>query len=178
MDQAVKEGAVYIDDIQVGKLKKLVTQEGEYGCVITMSGRRKADGLPVERTMGFVFGEDFFSRVDGIMQLAAQFESFRGRIEAITRNLSLGLGAVRRRRASPPNLRGTSASSARSALSRSSVRGAAMGPGGISGSVSVQGPVSRAGSGASISRLQPAKPMLMQTSRPRLRSIVTLSRSQ
>lgn len=98
VDQAVKEGAVFITDIQVGKLKRFVTLEGEYACLITMAGKRKADGLPVERTMGFVFGEDFFSRVDGIMQLQAQFEPFRGRIEAITRNLTLGLGAVRRRR--------------------------------------------------------------------------------
>jgi hypothetical protein len=98
VDHAVKEGAVFINDIQVGKLRKLVTLEGEYACIITMAGRRKGDGLPVERTLGLVFAEDFFSRVDGIMQLQEQFESFRGRIEAITRNLSLGLGAVRRRR--------------------------------------------------------------------------------
>jgi hypothetical protein len=98
VDQAVREGGAFISDITIGPLKRIATMEGEYGALITLGGRRKADGVPVERTLGLVYAEDFYSRVDGIMQLEAEFESFRARVATITRNLSLGLGALRRRR--------------------------------------------------------------------------------
>jgi hypothetical protein len=97
VDQAVSEGKALIAGITIGPLKRLVTMEGEYGAIITMMGRRKADGAPVERTLGLVYGEDFYSRVDGVIQLESEFESFRLRVKAVARNLSLGLGPLRRR---------------------------------------------------------------------------------
>jgi hypothetical protein len=98
VDQAVKEGSALISDIEVGPLKRLVTMEGEFGAIITMGGKRRADGASVERTLGVVYAEDHYTRVDGIMQIAAELEGFRTRVLGVTRNLSLGLGALRRRR--------------------------------------------------------------------------------
>jgi hypothetical protein len=69
VDQALVEMRGVLADLEVGPLRRLVTAEGEYGALLTIAGSRRADGRRVERTLGLVFGEDCYSRVDGIMQL-------------------------------------------------------------------------------------------------------------
>jgi hypothetical protein len=98
VDQALVEMGGVLADLEVGPMRRVITVEGEYGALLTIAGRRRADGRRVERTLGLVFGEDCYSRVDGIMQLDGELESFRARVLLTTRNLSLGLGAARRRR--------------------------------------------------------------------------------
>jgi len=98
VDQAMAEMQRVLADLEIGKLSRLITVEGEYGAALTITGRRRADGQRVERTLGLVFGEDAYSRVDGIMQIDAELDGFRARVRLMTRNLSLGLGAARRRR--------------------------------------------------------------------------------
>jgi hypothetical protein len=98
VDQALLEMQRVLGDLEVGPMTRLVTVEGEYGAALTITGKRRADGQRVERTLGLVFSEDSYSRIDGIMQVDAELEGFRARVRAMARNLSLGLGAARRRR--------------------------------------------------------------------------------
>src|SRR6185503_17285760 len=69
VDQAMAEMTPLIADLEVGRVSRMVTVEGEYGATVAISGRRRADGQRVERTLGLVFAEDSYSRVDGIMQI-------------------------------------------------------------------------------------------------------------
>jgi len=109
--EAVGGFAGLLEPPAIGAIERLVTVEGEFAGAVTLATRRIADGRPVERTLGVVVAEDFYTRVDGVIQDDAQFDDFRGRVREVVRHVSLGLGWQRRRRflyAPPPGWQGVS----------------------------------------------------------------------
>jgi hypothetical protein len=81
---------------QVGQPERLTTNEGEPAVIVTIDGLLLE--APVQRTVGYVVTDDFYSRIDG---LAFQSEAY-GRIARTVRTLTqtdtFALGYVRRRR--------------------------------------------------------------------------------
>jgi hypothetical protein len=98
VDQVVAAWKGLLEAPTVGPLERLTTLDGEYAAVVTLATRSVADGRPVERSLGMVFAEDHYSKVDAVIQDPAQFELFRDKVRGVVQHLSLGLGWQRRRR--------------------------------------------------------------------------------
>ncbi len=94
--RAAAEGA--LADQTVGALERVTTLEGEYAAIVTIAARRRADGRGITRTLGYVFGEEFYVEIDGIVDDSADAASFGEHVREVVLRTSLGLGEIRRRR--------------------------------------------------------------------------------
>jgi hypothetical protein len=72
--------------------ERVTTFEGELGSLVRVRGER--EGRAFERTLGLVFGEDFYVRVDGV----ATAGSIHDAVREHTLSIRLDLGERRRRR--------------------------------------------------------------------------------
>jgi hypothetical protein len=93
---AAAEGA--LRDQTLGALERVTTLEGEYGAIVPVQARRRADDRSIARWLGFVFGEEFYAQVDGIIEESDAAPSFAEHVREVVLRTSLGLGEIRRRR--------------------------------------------------------------------------------
>ncbi len=84
-----------LENARVGTPERLITVEGEYAGFVTIAG--EFDGAPAETSIGVVFGDDFYSRIEGFAIRAEQFERIRTMVRELTENDRHVLGARRRR---------------------------------------------------------------------------------
>ncbi len=76
--------------------RPIETAEGEYAALVV--GQIRSGDLVLERDLGVAIGDEHCTIVDGRVERAASFASFRGMVEQLTVNTCLGLGALRWRR--------------------------------------------------------------------------------
>lgn len=81
---------------KLGAVERLTTAEGEYAAFVLQEGY--CGDTPVELTYGFVFGDDFYTRIVGAARNPAIFERFRSAVRHIISSERLFLGSPRRRR--------------------------------------------------------------------------------
>jgi hypothetical protein len=94
------------EQLAVLPVETLTTHEGEYAALVTITARRGA--IPFERTIGLVWGDFFYTQIDGGTDDEASFARFRRAVRDLTTLHALGLGERRRRRfvyAPPPGWR-------------------------------------------------------------------------
>ncbi|MCE9574187.1 MAG: hypothetical protein K8W52_13655 [Deltaproteobacteria bacterium] len=82
-------------DFKAGPVERIQTNEGEYAALIPISVT--VGGRLVTRTVGVIFGDDFFAAVDGAAVDPVAGERVRGVVRRLTKHYSLGLGDNRRR---------------------------------------------------------------------------------
>jgi hypothetical protein len=82
-----------IDDISA--VDRFATVEGEHAAVVTASGTLA--GHPVERTIGVVFADDFYSMTIGLARRPDEFARFRATIRELVENDTFMFGVRRRR---------------------------------------------------------------------------------
>ena len=93
--------------LTITPVETFTTYEGEFAAVCTIVGAR--GDLPYERTIGLVWGDYFFTQIDGGTDDAAAFPRFRKAVRDLAYYHALGLGELRRRRfvyTPPPGWRG------------------------------------------------------------------------
>jgi hypothetical protein len=90
-------------------IEPLTTVEGEHAALVTLCGT--LDGVPIERTIGAVFGDDFYSLAIGLARRPDQFARFRAAVRQMVIEDTHMLGVRRRRfrHAPPPGWHGLSA---------------------------------------------------------------------
>jgi len=79
----------------VGPPERVITREGEYGAILTVEGTLPAG--PVRRTVGCVYGDDFYSKIVGVALRPDQFDRFAATVRALVETDAHVLGVRRRR---------------------------------------------------------------------------------
>src|SRR5688572_2365020 len=92
------QARAFLDDVALEPGERRTTDEGEHAAVITLRGRSRDGGGPVERTVGVVFGDDYYRRYDALAPAPAAFAPMRATIRALVKAAALGLGERRSRR--------------------------------------------------------------------------------
>lgn len=82
--------------LRIGPIDRLTTIEGEHAAVCTVEGI--ASGRPFLRCIGAVYGDDFYTKIDGGTSHPELFADFRQAVRELTSQASLGLGELRLRR--------------------------------------------------------------------------------
>jgi hypothetical protein len=85
-----------LPDLQVTPLERLVTSEGEDAVIARITGT--TNGAAFERTVAVLFGDDFYTQIDGVTAVPARLEPMRQIMRDLAQTYSLGLGELRRRR--------------------------------------------------------------------------------
>lgn len=75
----------------------LTTQEGEYAALVLLEGRLDGLATPVQRAIGYVFGDDFYARTAGLALRADQFARFEDQVRKLVLADTHYLGVRRRR---------------------------------------------------------------------------------
>lgn len=83
-------------DVEDAPIERVITAEGEYAAVTQLAGTR--DGKRIVRCLGFVFGDDFYTQLDGTAADPDRMAVVSRAVRELTRCYSLGLGEARRRR--------------------------------------------------------------------------------
>ncbi len=76
-------------------VERLVTNEGELAALCKITGT--IGGQPAQRSLGYVFGDDYYSRFDGLARQAELFDSFHGCVRDLVVRDDQALGTRRRR---------------------------------------------------------------------------------
>lgn len=76
-------------------VERLVTNEGEFAALCRIAGT-VAD-QPAQRSLGFVFGDDYYSRFDGLALQPGMFDSFHNAVRDLILHDDQALGVRRRR---------------------------------------------------------------------------------
>ncbi|HKA91098.1 MAG TPA: hypothetical protein VKE22_25725 [Haliangiales bacterium] len=84
-----------LDVEHVGPTRELVTGEGEYAALVTVTGT--ADGRPVRRDLGYVLCDDHYARVGAVARRPELFARFGDTVEHLVRHCTQMLGVRRRR---------------------------------------------------------------------------------
>jgi hypothetical protein len=94
---ATNQLAPMIEITQVSPPNPVVTEEGEYAAVVGIQGRARNGGHAMRYVLGFVFGDDFYDRIDGYFNedKAGDYETL---MNSYVRAYRLNLGAPRARR--------------------------------------------------------------------------------
>lgn len=82
-------------EAEIELLQKITTEEGEWAALARV--RVKLDGLQLERTLCFVFGDDFYDKIDA-MYVFEHRKRFRPFLRTLVQSYPLRLGNPRRRR--------------------------------------------------------------------------------
>jgi hypothetical protein len=80
---------------RVGTVTPLVTNEGEYAAAVDIEGT--ANGQEIQRSLGVVFGDDWYSEITAVAFGRPQFAMFAGTVRELVRDERLLLGVRRRR---------------------------------------------------------------------------------
>lgn len=81
----------------------LTTHEGEYAALVVQEGFLRGSATPVQRSIGYVFGDDFYACIDGLALREDQFVRFEDEVRRLVQNDRHFLGLRRRRfRFQPP----------------------------------------------------------------------------
>ena len=83
-------------ELDVSALSVMTTYEGEYGAMCTISAKHGESRH--ERTVGMVWGDHFYTQIDGATDHTESFAVFRQGVRDLVYYHSLGLGERRRRR--------------------------------------------------------------------------------
>lgn len=75
----------------------LATQEGEYAAIIMLDGILDGVAAPVQRAIGYVFGDDFYARIASLALSADQFARFEDQVRTLVLADTHYLGLRRRR---------------------------------------------------------------------------------
>jgi hypothetical protein len=81
---------------QVSRPERLITDEGEYGALVTVDGLLLE--APVQHTVACVFLDDFYSMIDGVALRPDQNARFADQVRNLALNDVHWAGALRRRR--------------------------------------------------------------------------------
>jgi hypothetical protein len=80
----------------IGQPERLITNEGEYAAIVTVEGLLLE--LPVEHTIGLVFLDDYYARIDGLALRQDERTRMARGVRLLALNDAHGLGERRRRR--------------------------------------------------------------------------------
>ena len=75
----------------------LTTHEGEYAALVVIDGSLEGLATPVQRSIGYVFGDDYYARVAGLALRPDQFSRFEDQVRKLVLADSHYLGLRRRR---------------------------------------------------------------------------------
>lgn len=75
----------------------LTTQEGEYAALVVLEGVLEGVATPVQRSIGYVFGDDFYARIAGLALRSDQFARFEDQVRKLVLADTHYLGLRRRR---------------------------------------------------------------------------------
>lgn len=90
-------------EAEIELLQKIITEEGEWAALARV--RVSTDGLQLERSLGLIYGDDFYDKIDA-MYLSEHRKRFRPFLRTLVQSYPLRLGNPRRRRfmfGAPPN---------------------------------------------------------------------------
>jgi hypothetical protein len=93
--------------LEVSPIERTTTCEGEYVALVTITGVIQTQ--PFQRSLAFLFGDDFYTQIDANTTTPTKFEFFRKATRELAYFYSLGLGELRRRRyyyQPPPDWKG------------------------------------------------------------------------
>lgn len=82
-------------EAEIELLQKIITEEGEWAALARI--RVTCDGLQLERTLGVIYGDDFYDKIDA-MYLSEHRRRFRPFLRQLVQSYPLRLGSPRRRR--------------------------------------------------------------------------------
>jgi hypothetical protein len=82
-------------EVEIELLQRLITEEGEWAALARL--RVSIDGLRFERTLGIIYGDDFYAQLDGLY-LQEHRKRFRLFLRTLLQTYPLRLGSPRRRR--------------------------------------------------------------------------------
>jgi hypothetical protein len=97
VELTIKELPYELADRQMSALDCFTTGEGEYCGLVTLSGTAAGSRKPLEKTIGVVYGDDFYSLIESATHDAAVAPALRSAVRDLTYFSSLGLGDKRRR---------------------------------------------------------------------------------
>lgn len=86
-----------IGDARAEAIEHLQTIEGEHAAFATIVAT--IDGLPCERNLGLIFGDDFYTQIDAVTVVPSQFARLREAARELVCRYGIGLGHLRIRRA-------------------------------------------------------------------------------
>ena len=95
VDAILRDKAGDTPGVTFGPIEPVVTAEGEYAAVVDVHGTM--NGAPVQRTMGYVFADDWYSEVAVLALQPDQFARFAKIGRDVVRQVRLMLGVRRRR---------------------------------------------------------------------------------
>ena len=97
-------------DVQTtSDIEQFETLEAEHGALVIMTGTSKTSGHPFEYAVGFVFGDDFYDRIDAYFAAPDKAAQYRKLTRDFIADYRLNLGDNRQRRfyyAPPPGWQG------------------------------------------------------------------------
>src|SRR5882672_8803921 len=76
--------------VRVGAPERMITNEGEYAALVTVDGTLLEK--PVQRTVGYVFGDDFYDEIDGLALEPEEFDRFARHVRQLVLTNDLVLG--------------------------------------------------------------------------------------
>ena len=79
-------------------IETLETLEAENGAIVNITGVSKATGAPMEYLIGFVFGDDFYDRIDAYYAVSDKRDEYRRLTRDFIFDYRLNLGHDRERR--------------------------------------------------------------------------------
>lgn len=87
----------------VGAIERTITSEGEHAAITVVTSRLGDEKF--ERTLGVIFGDDFYTQIDGGASEPTMRAQIRDAVRVLVEDYAIGLGALRRRRYlyEPPN---------------------------------------------------------------------------
>jgi hypothetical protein len=96
---AIRHLAANVEITKVGPIESLATDEGEYAAIIELDGKgRDPTGHAMKYVIGFVFGDDFYDRIDGYFSESPKSSEYHSLIRAYVLAYRLNLGEFRSRR--------------------------------------------------------------------------------
>jgi hypothetical protein len=76
-------------------VERVMTAEGEFGALATLEGKER--GVPAQRDLGFVFGDDFYALVSAVCYRAEAFDEVTRTVRELVASDAHALGVRRRR---------------------------------------------------------------------------------
>jgi hypothetical protein len=81
-----------------GPIERIQTDEGELGALVQLEGTGRGHGRPMRYSIGFVFGDDFYDRLDAYFTESPKAAEYHDLMRAYLVAYRLNLGQLRARR--------------------------------------------------------------------------------